>query len=378
MRVLILTVSSGQGHNMCAKAVSTALEDRGAETRVVDTITYINEWVGKQLDKTYLGMSKHTPDFWKWVYTTGVKISERSYSKNHPLKLPYIPQRFRQLVQDYDPNVVVCTHVFASLLISKLRQDNGLTVPVIGVNTDFTLHPFWEMVEQDYIVLAGKGMDYAVEKRGISQDKILPIGLPVDPKFNTQIEMKEARTQLGLEEKPTLLLMSGSMGYGDIGESVKKLDVLPMDFQMVVICGNNEKMRTELEDGLARKEYQKNIRVLGFVDNVHEYMCAADMVCTKPGGLSVSESMNLRRPIVLTEPIPGLEELNAVFLVNNGVAVQSSKPYPLDEAIFNLMRNPERRHQIIEAQSKMTPGHAAEHLADFILERQSIGQGEES
>jgi UDP-N-acetylglucosamine:LPS N-acetylglucosamine transferase len=305
---------------------------------------------------------------WSWLYRTGVKLSERSFHKNTSDLLPFAPKRFRQMVEEYAPDAVVCTHVFASLLIGHLRQSHVVDMPVIGINTDFTLHPFWELVNQDYIVLAGRGMDYSVQKRGVGAGQILPLGLPVDPKFNRIEKKSKSRAMLQLYDMPTLLLMSGSMGYGDMLESVKKLDVLPTEFQMVVICGNNQKLRDAIREEIDSGSLQKHIRVCGFVENVQDYMAAADIICTKPGGLSVSEAMNVQRPIVLTTPIPGLEEINASFLVNNAVAVQASDWYPLDEAVYNLLRNPARQQQIVEAQKEVTPGHAAEHLADFVVE----------
>jgi UDP-N-acetylglucosamine:LPS N-acetylglucosamine transferase len=378
MRVLILSVTAGQGHNSCAKAILHELQQRGLECQMVDAVSYINEWIGKRLDKSYLDMSKYTPDFWSFLYRTGVKISEHSYNRNGDVDLlPFVPKRFHQLVEEFVPDVVICTHVFASMMIGHLRKMNKIKAAIVGINTDFTLHPFWELVNQDYMVLAGRGMDYSVQKRGIRAEQLLPIGLPVDPKFDLSIEAVEAKRQLGLEDKLMVLLMSGSMGFGDMTSSVKALDLLPSDFQIVVICGNNEKLRAELEKNVEKGIFEKKVRVCGFANNVQEYMSAADIVCTKPGGLSVSETMNMRRPLVLTAPIPGLEEINAAFLVNNGVAVQSSSQYPLDETVYNLLRNPQQRERLVNAQIAMTPGKATSRLADFVIDKIRYQLGED-
>lgn len=364
MKVLFLSVTAGQGHNSCAKSAMSALAERGVDCEMLDTIKYINEMTGNVVDKGYVTMGKHIPKVWGTVYNTALKTSLKgSIAKMRP----YISHKLRDYIHAYKPDAIVCTHIFASQLITNIRKKNMIQdVPVIGINTDFSLHPFWEDVVQDYIVLACDKMHYGVIKRGIAREKILPFGIPVHKKFDIDITKQEARAQLGLEDKQTLLVMSGSMGFGNMAEDVLALDVLPLDFQMLVVCGSNEKLRSELTARIDNGAMQKKIHVFGFIDNVHLMMYASDVICTKPGGLSVSETLAVGRPLILLEPIPGLEDYNAWFLANCGVAVHTGKYYPLSEAVMNLMSDHDSMHIMLRAQKEISPRHAADKLADFL------------
>ena len=368
MKILVLTVTAGQGHNTCAKAVIAALEKRGVDCSLVDTVKYISEMTGDALDRAYLNMSKYTPQVWGSLYRGSLRSSRSISEHSGPGIIPMVPKKFRQLISAYAPDGIVCTHFFASLLLTRLRSQGSAQMPVIGINTDFSLHPFWEAVNQDHLVLASDAMDYMVHQRGIHKESILPIGIPVHEKFRDIPDKQACRQALNLTDKPTLLIMSGSMGFGSLLDHVDELDTLPLDFQMTVICGNNLALKGALEEKINAGAYRKYIRPLGFIDNVQLYMGAADLICTKPGGLSVSETFCVGRPMVLLDPIPGLEELNAAFLVNNGLAVQTSKNYSLNEAVYNLFANPRRMQAIEEEQRRNSPRDAADKLSDFLLE----------
>lgn len=128
------------------------------------------------------------------------------------------------------------------------------------------------------------------------------MGIPTHPKFAVEIDRAEARRTLGLDaEKTTLLLMGGSMGYGDIAGTVEQLYALDLDFQLIVVCGNNEKARTEVE---ALSQAKKTL-VIGWSQEVDRLMDAADVIVTKPGGLTTSESLAKRLPMIIINPIPG-------------------------------------------------------------------------
>ncbi len=364
LHVLLLSVTAGQGHNSCARSLAVALEARGVACQTVDTIKYINSLTGTAVDKGYLTMGKYTPKFWGTIYNQALQLSMSG--KPAQINLP-LPQRFVKLIAKANPDAIVCTHFFASLLLTKMRRKRLISMPVFGINTDFTLHPFWEDVDQDYLVLACDQMHYSVQKRGIPPEKTLPFGIPVNANFGMNIDKHEARKMLGLQDKNTMLLMGGSMGFGDLTKQVDELDALPHDFQIVVICGSNKQLYAELKQRADEGKFHKTVLPYQYVDNVHVFMYASDIVCTKPGGLSTSEAMSVGRPIVMLDPIPGLEEINAAFLVNSGAAVQTGKHYPLSEAVYNLMRSPERCEAMIRAQLAVNPPSAADNLADFVI-----------
>ncbi|MDL2214291.1 glycosyltransferase [Clostridia bacterium OttesenSCG-928-O13] len=368
MRVLVLSVTAGQGHNACAKAAMAALQAKGAECRMLDTLGYLNSLIGKGVDKGYLLMGKLSPGTFGRFYEASLASSEKhSGPQLADLITDGMAKKMADYIEDFKPDCILCTHVFAALVITHLRLRGMCGILSIGINTDFSIHPLWEQVDQDYFVLACAMMDYSAHLRGLDVDKILPFGLPVDAKFSQDITRQEARKQLGLPEKATLTIMSGSMGFGHLAQHIQNIDMLPLDFQMVAICGNNKDAYDEITALQQSGCFEHVVHCHGFVDNVHQFMHAGDILVTKPGGLSTTECLHVGRPMVLMEPIPGLEEYNAAFLVNCGAVVFAGDHYPLHEAVYNLLRSEERRDNMMRAQKAIHPGVAAELLAEFIV-----------
>ena len=171
--------------------------------------------------------------------------------------------------------------------------------------TDFTIHPFWEDADLDYYVTANELLNHQASKKGIDTSKILPIGIPIHPKFGKKMDKLEARNILGIEDKPTILIMSGSMGYGNLETIITDMDTMDMDFQIISICGNNKNLKEDRWDDNKEKVYN-----YGFTDKVDIIMDAADCIVTKPGGLTTSESLAKGLPMIIINPIPGQEERN--------------------------------------------------------------------
>jgi processive 1,2-diacylglycerol beta-glucosyltransferase len=205
-----------------------------------------------------------------------------------------------------------------------------------------------------------------MEKKGLDSAKMLPIGIPIKPKFSQRIDRLEARTQLGLDlHKHTILLMSGSMGYGRIDESIERLDRLNFDFQVIVVCGNNKKMYKKIKE----LDTAKRFDVYGYVDNVDVMMDAADCIITKPGGITTSEAMAKGLPMIMVNPIPGHEMRNAEFMLNNGLALYATKSFPLDEAVFSLLQHPERISFLRSTIEIYARQESALHLCNFLIEK---------
>ena len=256
----------------------------------------------------------------------------------------------------------VCTHIFAALLVTYIKSKHDLRAKTVGVVTDFTIHPYWEDSELDYYVIASEVLIIQGMKKGFPESKFLPIGIPISPKFEKKMNKQEARERLGIEDKPTILVMSGSMGYGNIEKEIVQLDKLDLDFQIAVICGNNKKMKEKID----RLKLSKRIYSFGYVDNVDVFMDACDCMITKPGGLTTSEALAKKIPLIINNPIPGQEDRNVEFLLNAGVAVKASKTFPLDEAVYEMLINNERRILCKQAARFLGKPRSTRDLIEFV------------
>ena len=201
-------------------------------------------------------------------------------------------------------------------------------------------------------------------KKGIPEYKFKPFGIPIDPKFSRRKDKKEARKELGLEDKDTVLVMSGSMGFGNVLEEIKELDRLNLDYQIVTICGNNKKLKSQID----KLEMKKTIYNYGYVNNVDIFMDAADCIVTKPGGLTTSEALAKGLPMIMNNPVPGQEDRNVEFLLNAGAAMKVSKTFPIDDAIYNLFINKERRKNLDGSIKSLQKPDSTMDLVSFIID----------
>ena len=364
MKVLLLTVTAGHGHTQAAKAVMEYLQEYKVECALLDTLDYINPILGESVDKGYLYSTRFTPNVWGKIYNLADSRdkSDGKFSISHIMN-KLLSKKLISFLDDYKPDVVACTHIFAAQIISYLQGEGTIDTKSIGIVTDFTIHPFWEDADLDYYVTANELLNHQASKKGIDTSKILPIGIPIHPKFGKKMDKLEARNILGIEDKPTILIMSGSMGYGNLETIITDMDTMDMDFQIISICGNNKNLKKKI-DGMITK---KKVYNYGFTDKVDIIMDAADCIVTKPGGLTTSESLAKGLPMIIINPIPGQEERNAEFLLNNGLALMVSETFPVDEAIYHLMNNIWRRKYLIEMAKAVGRPNATRDLCNHIM-----------
>lgn len=372
MRVMILSVTAGFGHHATAKAVADMLREKGAVVDTVDVYAYLSKIVKETIDKGYLFTAKHTQELYRLVYLLAENHGSGYFA--HPISIINIvnalgASKFARIVNDFSPDVIVCTHVFAAQLVNDLKKRQLLTAPTVGIITDYTVHPYWEDVPNiEYIVTASELLTHRAVKRGIEPSRILPLGIPIHPKFCEPIGQKEARERLGIDlERPTILMMGGSMGYSKNKNLIQQLDLCGIPFQLLIVCGNNKKQYEEMLQMQAQQNGPCSLHPYGFVNNVEEMMSAADCIITKPGGLTVSEALAKHLPMILVNPIPGHEERNVEFLMNNGMACLVTKTFPVDEAVYHLFKSPHRLRTVRETMSAIAHPDATARLCDFIL-----------
>ena len=371
MKGLIFSITAGQGHNQTAKVLCdnfNLTEDKDGnkiECKYMDVYEYINPMLSETINNIYLMSTKAIPKIYGGAYRIaemrsgqtdiGVKGLQR-------LTKSALARKLIDLLKDEDPDFIVCTHIFAALLVTYIKSKHDLRAKTVGIVTDFTIHPYWEDSELDYYVIASEVLIIQGMKKGFPESKFLPIGIPISPKFEKKMNKQEARERLGIEDKPTILVMSGSMGYGNIEKEIVQLDKLDLDFQIAVICGNNKKMKEKID----KLKLSKRIYSFGYVDNVDVFMDACDCMITKPGGLTTSEALAKKIPLIINNPIPGQEDRNVEFLLNAGVAVKASKTFPLDEAVYEMLINNERRILCKQAARFLGKPRSTRNFIEFI------------
>lgn len=375
MKVLILSISTGQGHHATGQAIENTLREMGVNCETLDAYEYIKPLLSDFVSKGYLISTAYAPALSSKLYNIMVK-------KNRPVEEYSLPKlvnklmtkELKEYLDDYHADVVICTHVLAATMVNIMVEKGWIKATTLGVITDFTVHPLWEECRSlDYYVTPSELLEFQLNKKGADTEKMLSFGIPIKPEFSERIDQKEARRQLGINEnKPTILLMSGSMGYGKIDDSIKHLDALSFDFQIMVVCGNNKKMFKKVSN----LETKKKLYIYQYVNNVDVMMDAADCIITKPGGITSSEALAKALPMIMVNPIPGHEMRNAEFMLNNGLALYATKTFPLDEAVFALFKHPERVADMRATLEIFGKRNSSKNLCEFLVKHKGVTQNQ--
>ena len=362
MKGLILSITAGQGHNQTAKVLSDYFNKEGISCSYMDVFEYINPLLSESVSKIYLASSKNIPKVYGKIDRFCEKRPNEDSHGVPKLTTQILARKLARMINTESPDFIICTHVFAALLITGLEGAIDKRVKTYGIITDFTIHPYWEDTTLDYYVTPSDILTYQGKRRGLLERKFLPFGIPIDTKFETKMEKRDALKVLKLPEKKTILMMSGSMGFGDIAEEIEVLDRMSIDFQLITVCGNNKKLKVKIDELKTRKEVYN----YGYVDNVDVMMDAADCIITKPGGLTTSEALAKELPMIMSNPVPGQEDRNVEFLLNAGAAIKVSKTYTIDDAV-NHMFTKDRMELIKSAINILKKPYATRDLVQFII-----------
>ena len=316
MRVLILSVTAGEGHNASAAALREALERRGHEVQVADLYRCCG--VPRRLtERIYLTCAKDLRAAYSRVY--GRLERDEAFRRRWERRfLPgWLYPKLAAFLREQEADCAVAMHIFAARMLTVLRQRGLIQFPILGVNTDYCLHPYWEDCPGlDGLVIPTDAMTPECVNRGIPRESLLPLGIPIRCPERYRLSREEARMRLGLPEGRVILLLGGSMGYGRLFSTA--LALRRQAAATVCVCGKNHALRLLLSPFRNRR-----LTVLGFIRNLPEYMRAADLAITKPGGLSLTELAAAGLPALLTKPIPGHEERNLRFWTGLGAAVSA-------------------------------------------------------
>ena len=372
MNFLILSVTAGEGHNSTARAIQAELEKRGADCLILDTFDYISPEFAKLISEGYLLVTEKAGYAWK----AGYRLAE----KRHPNDFEFAPANLlkqavsgelAEFIRTDSYDAILFTHPFPGILLDIMKKKRMINTRTVGILTDFTFHPYWEdCTENDYVVVPDRLLLPQAHRKGFRDSQILPFGIPINPKFSETMSKADARRFLGIDENlTTFLIMGGSMGYGNMAENVRKIDAIDMagterDFQLIVVCGNNAEMKAEIAE--IAKTARHRMLVTGFVKTIPQMMDAADCIITKPGGLTTSEALAKRLPMIIAGPIPGQEERNAEFLLNNGCAMATSKTCPIDECIWQLLQSDIRLQSMRACIDAIAKPGSAETLGQFL------------
>lgn len=376
-RILIAHVTAGAGHQRAAEALGKVYQQLypDANVKLVDTLDYINTVYKRVYSNTYLAMVKHTPRLWGYFYERFDKEEDRIEDKFRQSMENLQAGDFRDFLDDFSPDAVICTHFLPMELISRWKKKRKSSLPLYAVITDFALHTFWIVEEVDAYFVGNDDVARELHTRGAKVKDIYQSGIPVDPVFSNLPLQTEMQEKLGLEKDlPTVLIMGGGYGMGDMAGLVRSFKDASLKMQLLVVCGRNEALQQELSQ--IATGLQMPCKVFGFVRNVHELMKASDLVITKPGGLSSSEALAANTPMMIINPIPGQEQRNSDYLLENGAATILHQIGDGAYYVEKLLRDQDRLALMIQNTRRIGRKDAAFDIVRRVMQLASLESGE--
>ena len=371
-KVIIFYASYGGGHLNAAKSIQECITNNYKDINVelIDCMKYVNITIEKITTAAYREMAKKAPWAWGKIYADSQKgplahISSRS-NKIMAIKL-------LKLLREKNPDLIISTHPFGSQMCSYLKRKQKITSKIATIMTDFAPHDQWLVGSEytDYYFVAHNKMKQYLISKNIDENKIFDTGIPISNRFLLNYNKNDILSELKFtpNKKTVLFFGGGEFGLGktktvEIFECFVKL--FP-NIQIIAVAGKNEKMKTAFSKIVEQEKRNDSIKVLEFTNKVPEFMSVSDLVVTKPGGLTTSESLASKLPMVIINPIPGQEEENAQFLEENGIAIWIKKydnPY---EKLQNLFSDPKLLPTMKENTEKLSKKYSTQNICKILF-----------
>lgn len=364
MNILFFTVSAGEGHNQVAKSITDYIHQHYPEHKVdvIDTFNYIHPNLHKIVLEAYIKSIKYTPALYGYFYKRTEITDSSLMDISEFINKVILSRKLSKLLSDFQPDVIICTHPFPAEALSTMKRKGKINIPIINTLTDYTIHPSWINKEVDYYILPSEIFVHEFQYWGIPQEKARFFGIPVDQKFSVPQDRKSLCQKLDVANTFTALITGGGLGLGNITETLNHLFTYEMDIQILVITGKNEDLYHYLS-----QLNRPNLKTYGYVNNMDELMGVSDVIITKPGGITVTECLNKELPIIINWSIPGQEERNTEFILNNGLGMIATSPNSLMSCINSLRNDIDKRYAIRRNMAKLKKPNATKDIAEFIL-----------
>lgn len=358
-KVLILTASTGAGHNQAAKSLQFKYEQAGHKVKIVDMLKETHRAYHKLIGDGYEYVAAHMPELYKAMYDVA---DMKTFNKlTNRYGLPGVNLKLERIIKKYQPDVIVGTHAFAVGIVSSLKRKHEIDAKFISVVTDFKAHFAYYSPLVDAYVVGSEYTKRSLVSKGVPADKVYAYGIPINLAF---FDKKEMLLQEKTDEKFNVLVMAGSMGVSKIAEVIEEV-VTSSAYQVRIVCGKNESLLETIHK--MYKEYIDNERVIvyGFTREVPRLMAEADVLITKPGGLTTTEALHKKVPMIIPFAIPGQEEENAEFLEEQGAALRGSTSDAVGRCVEILYKERGLHNRMVRQIEKITKNYSIDSIVDL-------------
>ena len=371
MKILLLSCSTGEGHNHCALAVKEALQRLGHQAEFLDMLNMFGDPGPLSFDKVLNRISTKAPDIFGMMYHAGQMYSATGVTSPVYLANTRHAKQLYDFILENGYEAVVCSHLFPMETLTHLRRKGLELPPCYAILSDYTCIPFLVETELDGYFVPHEEVRGDCARAGVPAEKLHTTGMPVAAKFTLPMTKEEAREKLALPmDKRIYLIMTGGIGCGDAVSLCDAIRRVPDEQSLLcVLPGRNEELRSALET----QYHGEGVLTVPFTDQVPAYMHAADVLLSKAGGISSSEAAVLGVPLVHTMAIPGVETLNAEFFARHGMSYFAKNVDEAARFADRLIYDSCAAERMLAAQSAELPKDGAERIVELLTAPQILG-----
>lgn len=364
MKILITYVSAGTGHRRAAEAIYNYFKAncQQLDLEIIDELEKTNFIFKNIYSNGYLFLVNHALWLWRFLFWLSSLSPLRSVTRiANDLVNRINSRKFIAFIVGKKPDIVISTHFLPSEIVCYLKKTKAINSKLITVITDYGIHPFWIINGTDMYAVASDFTKGLLALKGVADKNIIDSGIPVDPKFFEKYDKVVLAKKFAIDpDKFTVLISTGSSGIGDIEEVIGQLY---KDVQILVVCANNRILYAKLS-----KYGYPGVRVFGFIENIQELMSVADMIITKPGGLTIAESLAMGLSPVFITAIPGQETENVKILAANQIGVRVKKSSAVKDTVLYFRNNPAELKNARDKINKFKRPFAVKELCNVVCQ----------
>ncbi len=370
-KLLILSASSGSGHTRAGEALEAAAAyfPGISSVRHIDVLDYGSALLGELYAELYKQMVSKTPSLWGWWYDK----SDTPWKGEH-FRVAMERSQMQPLMECLRaeaPDITICTHFLASDIVSYMLQHEQLSTRHAVVVTDLHVHALWLCHQFERYFVATDESSYYLRQIGFPDDRITVTGIPIHPAFSKNMDREALQRKFDVSPSmPVVLLSAGTFGMESSLAAIRALIQMKQPAQIVSLCGKNEELLAKVVQATEAAPPHLKFKALPYSTDMHEWMAISDLLIGKPGGLTLSEAMASTLPMILLNPIPGQEEINAASLLEEGVAVSPTDVVTLPYKVDLLLQEPQRLAGMRNRMKQLAQPRAAYTILETLLSTQ--------
>jgi len=364
MKIIIAYASCGTGHRRAAEAIYNYFKENcpAHDLKIIDALQKTNFIFRKVYSNGYLFLVNHA--LWLWHFCFWL-TSIKAFRPITNILIPVInrlnAKNLSKFLIKERPDFIISTHFFPPEVAAYLKKIKKLNSKLITVITDFGIHPLWISGGTDMYIVASNFSKEQLILAGAREDIIKDFGIPIDTKFSKQYERNILCKKFDIEpNKFTILISTGSFGICQVEEIV---DSLYKEVRILVVCAHNKILYARL-----KKRNYPNVRILGFIDNMQELMAISDIIITKPGGLTISESLAMGLLPIFIAAIPGQETENAKILAKKSIGINIKDVGSLKDIVLDFRDHTGKLKNMKEKINELKKPFAVKELCNVICQ----------